>query len=221
MFDFRESCARGLDMLELEVALESVNRLAVYFDELKKWSRKVNLVARSTTEVQLLEKHFLDSLALVPLLDTPGGHLLDIGSGAGFPGLVCKAACSGLEVTLVEPRLKRVNFLKHIIRTLQLDKVRVAATRIEDGPFEASGSAVTHITARAVSDISGFLKMAEPFAASGVQLLCMKGPRWEEELVLAEPVIERSAYGLARVENYFLPFCKAERFLLIFQQKNI
>ena len=216
MVDFAQRLEQGLDILGIDVSPAAVHRLSVYFNELKKWSKKVNLIAKSTSDEQIIDNHFIDCLTLLPLLRGAGIHLLDIGTGAGFPALVCKAAELELSVTLVEPRQKRVSFLGHIVRTLELPKVKILACRAEDEAQLPATSTFTHITARAVTDLAALLQMVERFAPSAAQLICMKGPRWQEELAAAQEILARSAYTLDRVEHCTLPFSGAERSLLLF-----
>lgn len=220
MDNFNNRITAGLSLLGIEVAPEAVQQLSIYFKELKKWSQKVNLIAKSSTDEQILEKHFLDSLTLVPLLGGDQRHLLDIGTGAGFPGLICKAVCPQLQLTLVEPRLKRVSFLKHMVRSLNLQNVHILASRVEDVETSVSASEITHITARALNEISPFLEMVQQFAVEGAGVICMKGPRWEEELSAADPVIQRLGYRLVSNKQYSLPFSGGERNILIFKLKN-
>lgn len=219
MFDFRQRLETGLNVLGIEISLEAFDRLTLYFSELKKWSRKVNLIAKSASDEQIVENHFLDSLTILPLLDGVNPHLLDIGTGAGFPALVCKAAFPELVVTLVEPRLKRVSFLGHIVRTLGLKDVRILSCRVEDEEQLPSELEFTHITARAVTEIGSFLQMVERFSPSDPQLICMKGPKWREELAAASQILDRSPYKLERVVECSLPFSGAERSLLMFVVK--
>jgi 16S rRNA (guanine527-N7)-methyltransferase len=219
MFDFSQRIEIGLKILGIEISSEALVRLTLYFSELKKWSRKVNLIAKSTSDEQIVESHFLDSLTILPLLSGENTHLLDIGTGAGFPALVCKAALPELAVTLVEPRLKRVSFLGHIARTLDLEEVRISSCRVEDEERLPSALSFTHITARAVTEIGSFLQMVERFSPSSPQLICMKGPRWREELAAASEILDRSLYRLDRVVECTLPFSGAERSLLIFGVK--
>lgn len=220
MFDFSHRLETGLDGMGLELSPAAVGRLDLYFQELKKWSRKVNLIAKSAGDEQIVENHFLDSLSILPFLDGPATHLLDIGTGAGFPALVCKAACPELDVTLMEPRLKRVSFLGHIVRTLGLKKVTILPGRVEDGQLLPSSSGFTHITARAVTELASFLAMVERFSSSGPQLICMKGPKWQEELTAASAASASSSYTLDRVVEFTLPFSRAERNILIFKAEK-
>lgn len=217
MSNFQKRLCEGLALLDSQLEPETLNRLEFYFTELKKWSRKVNLIAKSSTDEQIIENHFLDSLTLLEKLQGSGRHLLDIGTGAGFPGLVCKVACPELQVTLMEPRLKRVSFLKHIVRNLRLEGVGILDKRVEECQDLTAKTVFSHITARAVADISGLFGMVQQLGADDAEILIMKGPKWREELVEAEAIIKQSGYVLAHRGKSFLPFSGAERNLLVFQ----
>jgi 16S rRNA (guanine527-N7)-methyltransferase len=213
--DFTGRLQKGLDLLELKVDSEGLKRLEYYFRELQKWSRKVNLIARSSTDEQIIENHFLDSLALLPLLESENCHLLDVGTGAGFPGLVCKAARPDMELTLVEPRKKRVFFLRHIVRILGLESVSIYDCRIEDEQKLGEIHAFTDVTSRAVSDIDKFLGMVLRFSAAGAKIICMKGPRWREEVTLVGEKMQ-NIYRLRKNVEITLPFSGAERAFLVY-----
>jgi 16S rRNA (guanine527-N7)-methyltransferase len=216
-FDFIAGLRSGCEELglsSLDVAAEE--RLVIYFRELKHWSRKINLIAKGATDQEILEKHFLDSLTLLPLLAGERQHLLDVGSGAGFPGLVCKAVDPALHVTLVEPRLKRVSFLRHVSRTLRLSDTSVLACRVEDEDMLPADIGVTHITSRAVTEIKAFLEMSDRFARPGVQVICMKGPKWEEELAAWNDSASSACFTLLSRREYILPVFRGTRNLLVF-----
>lgn len=212
---FADLLLRGAAALGLQLDPEAVAALTLYHRELQRWGEKVNLIARNTPQPQVVDSHFLDSLTLLPLLP-PGARLLDIGTGAGFPGLACKAVRPDLILTLVEPRLKRVSFLRHIVRTLGLTEVTIVADRIEDERQLASTTPFTHVTSRAVTDIAGLLTMAGRFARPGLRLIWMKGPKWREELAAAEAVVVASPFRLEQAIETTLPFSGAERALLVF-----
>ncbi len=217
--EFSARLATGLNSFNLVLPPDAVGRLACYFNELLKWSKKVNLIAKATEPEQIIENHFIDSLTLLPLLTGAGTHLLDIGSGAGFPGLVCKAALPELAVTLVEPRGKRVSFLGHIARTLGLQGVTILTCRIENEVQLPSRQIFSHITGRAITEIGPFLLMVERFAPTGPQVICMKGPKWQEELATAAEIVSRSSYRLTKVIEHTLPFSGAKRSLLLFDSR--
>ncbi len=216
-FDFSKELLIACERLQLaEPDDRAINKLTSYFLELKKWSRKVNLIAKGTGDVEILEKHFLDSLTLLPALTGHKPQLLDIGTGAGFPGLVCKAAMPELTVTLVEPRFKRVSFLRHIIRTLQLENITVLECRAEDEAKLPTESGFTHITSRAVSEIKLFLAMCDRFAVTGSKVICMKGPKWKEELDSFDASNSDKVFRFVSTTEYILPESKSIRNVMVF-----
>lgn len=198
----------------------ALSRLVTYYKELKHWSRRINLIAKKATDKEILEKHFLDSLTLLPLLQGDASHLLDVGTGAGFPGLVCKAAEPRLRLTLVEPRQKRVAFLSHIKRTLGLEELVILDCRVEDESLVATEGDYTHITSRAVTEVKPFLEMCARFMRPGVQVICMKGPKWREELSVYTEACAPGSFSLIRQEQYVLPESGGERHLLVFEGNN-
>jgi 16S rRNA (guanine527-N7)-methyltransferase len=214
-YDFKGRLREGLDHLELSLADDSIKSLEIYFNELKKWAGKINLIARSSSDEEILVNHFIDSLTILPLLKKTDSHLLDIGTGAGFPGLVCKTVLPDLKVTLVEPRQKRVSFLRHIIRTLGLQDVAVLDCRIEDEARLPSASSFTHITSRAVSDIKVFMAMVGRFSTGGARVICMKGPKWQVEVADTAQVLSET-YIQEEVIELCLPFSGARRALLVY-----
>lgn len=219
-FDFREQLLQGCSSLGIVLDAEAVERLFVYFTELTHWNRKINLIAKGTPEAEILENHFLDSLTLLPLLNTSENpHLLDVGSGAGLPGLVCKAARPEITVTLLEPRLKRVSFLRHVIRTLKLTGVSVLVARVEDEILLPSNPVFTHITSRAVTDIGEFLGMVSRLCDQGTTVICMKGPKWREELQAMQNHSPAISFQHVLTLERQLPFSGAERALLTFSRK--
>lgn len=215
-FDFQAELTASLGELEIEISQEAKTNLERYFEELQKWKKKVNLIAKSASDREVVEKHFVDSLVLVPHLCQKNVHLLDIGTGGGFPGLICKAALPDMQLTLVEPRLKRVSFLRHIVRTLGLTDVEVIAKRLEDVP-ELCKTGFSHITCRAVTEIGPFFEMVGGLSATGARVVLMKGPKWREELQRGERILGVTPYGFKNAVEYALPGSGARRALLFFE----
>lgn len=204
----------GVDGFAVEIGDQQSRPLYDYFLELKRWSRKMNLISKSGSDEEIVEKHFLDSLALLDLLRGPHASLLDVGSGAGFPGLVCKTARAELKVALVEPRLKRVSFLRHVCRLLGLADIEVHCCRLEEGVIEGESS-FTWVVGRAVADVGDFLAICGRFRDYGSSVVCMKGPGYLEEL--DEIAEAEKGWHLAETKNYRLPYSGAQRALLVFR----
>lgn len=206
--DSRDLLVRGGAQLGLAMDAAGVERLLAYLAELMKWSRRVNLIARDTPEAQAVETHFLDSLTLLPFMDEmEAPHLLDVGSGAGFPGLALACVRPDARFTLCEPRQKRVSFLRHVIRTLGLKNVEVVAERVEAHLPDWPGR-FTHLTSRAVAEPAAFLPLVRPLVTPGARVLLM--------LARAEGLagIDRTPSGPWRVEaerRFVLPFSGAPR----------
>ena len=215
---FQEILGRGTQGLEVSLTDESIPLLYRYFVELKHWSRRVNLVSKESSDSAIVENHFIDSLALLTVLGRHPPLLLDVGSGAGFPGLVCKAARHDLPVCLLEPRLKRVSFLNHIVRTLGLDKISVLALRLEEGLELPDEMNYTCVVSRAVTRIGGFLSLCSRWRRPGCRVICMKGPRYTEEI--REAGAAMSGWELTEVKTYRLPFSRASRALLVFRGRD-
>lgn len=120
----------GAHELGVELSDAGLDAFRVYLSELLKWNLKVNLTS-ITRPREIVVKHFLDSLALCRILPADGFSAVDIGSGAGFPGLAVKAAVPGMKLTLVEPAHKKASFLRAAFRLMGLSDVSVVESRVE------------------------------------------------------------------------------------------
>ena len=225
--DIENFLAHGLDLmgLSLDNQPEALSRLTLYFHELKKWNRKINLIARTLNDHQILENHFLDSLTLLSFLDLENQEqeiVLDVGTGAGFPGLVIKTVCPLLPVVLIEPRRNRYYFLKHIVRILELQGVELLNVRIEETAElkELSERKISFITSRAFTDIDQFIRLTAPYLVPGGRIVCMKGPGAEKELdTLVRKGLSEKFY-VVETKKLQLPFSAAERILIFIKRSD-
>lgn len=206
----------GVARLDLGVALPPgwAAGCARYKDELLRWNARVNLTA-ITAPAEVAEKHFLDSVAVLP--EVVGAHtLLDVGAGAGFPGLPLKLACPGLEVTLVDAVAKKVGFLKHVAAQLQLRGVRAVHGRAE-GRREAEGlPSVERVIARAFTDLHAWLELAPAYLAEGGRVVAMLGraPSRDE----LEATAARTGLRLVSERRYVLPLSGDPRAVAVFER---
>lgn len=146
---------------------------------------------------RLWRRHVVNSAAVAPFLPSSGA-LVDVGSGAGLPGIVLALMRPDLQVHLVEPMQRRVAWLTEVSRTLELDNVVVHGRRVEDLHGELVAEAVT---ARAVAPLAKLARWTLPIVRLGGALLAMKGQRAAEELAAAQPVLRRFDVASAQVHE--------------------
>ncbi len=164
---------------KIDVSRETLDQLTLYVDLLTKWQRRINLVGTKTL-ADVWRRHILDSAQVYPFI-VDRGPLLDLGSGAGFPGLVL--SIMGIpNITLLESNQKKCSFLKEVIRQTA-SSAEVFHGRIEDYP-EKNGAAT--ITARAVAPLGDLFDLSYPLLASGGKCLFLKGETYEQELTQSE-----------------------------------
>jgi len=163
---------------QADVSRETLARLKRYAEMLEKWNRRINLVGRGTIE-DLWRRHMLDSAQLLPLIPQDAGSLVDLGSGAGFPGLVL-AICGVKNVHLIEADRKKCAFLREVARETDTP-VTIHNKRIEEiESFQAD-----IVTSRALAPLPKLLDMAAPFTKKHSILLFLKGRSADGELTEA------------------------------------
>jgi 16S rRNA (guanine527-N7)-methyltransferase len=148
----RNLLAAGAAELEISLTQDAISQLYSYASELQAWNRKMNLTG-PTSEEEIVVKHFLDSLIYTQYLpDQISESLLDVGTGAGFPGLPLKIVRPALAVTLLEPSEKKTAFLHHMIGTLGLEKIVVVSRRVQEFIRDPGNLArFRHVVTRAVN----------------------------------------------------------------------
>lgn len=159
---------RLLEPFKLELSSSQIAQLLEYLKLLLKWNRKMNLTAIRTPEA-CVTRHFGESLYLARWT-TIEGRLLDIGSGAGFPGLALKIAFPWLAVTLLEPVAKKRAFLKEVARTCGIESVEVRGERLQDFLRQDPDARFDAATARAVGHVESLAGQAAKFLAPGSRL---------------------------------------------------
>ena len=164
----------GLHRLGLELTEEQSNQFLCYQQELLDWNTRMNLTSITNPE-EVMIKHFLDSLSLLLAFDAPEARLLDIGTGAGFPGLPLKIVRPQWQMLLLEATGKKVAFLQHLIETLHFTSIAAVHGRAEElaskGEYRATFDVVT---ARAVASLPALLEYASPFCRVGGQIILPK-----------------------------------------------
>jgi len=164
----------GARILRLELGPAALKQFHFYLTQLQLWNQRVNLTGLRTGQ-EMVSKHFLDSLAVLPFLK-PARSLADLGSGAGFPGLALKLVRPELELTLVEGRGKKAAFLEYLIACLKLPGVTVAQTNLTVAAARQWGPRFQAVVSRAAFKLRQFLELAAPLLLAGGLALALKGP---------------------------------------------
>lgn len=173
----------GLQQLGLNLSEQQREQFFRYRAELLDWNTRVNLTA-ITNPGEVLVKHFLDSLSLLLVYDKPQADLLDIGTGAGFPGLALKIVRPQWQVVLLEATGKKVTFLRHVIETLHLTGVEAVHGRAEELASKPQYRAAFNVvTARAVAALPTLLEYSTPFCQVGGEIILLKKGDIAGELV--------------------------------------
>jgi 16S rRNA (guanine527-N7)-methyltransferase len=162
----------GVVALGLKLPLATLEHLRIYLEELQVWNAKTNLTGLKNPR-DVIIKHFLDSLAVLPFVGQ-AASLIDLGSGAGFPGLVLKLARPALNLTLVEARQKKAAFLEYLISRLRLTGVEVVQTHLTPSLARKWEPKVDAVVSRATFLLPRLLELAEPLLAKGGLVLALK-----------------------------------------------
>lgn len=199
----RRNAADGLSWPDQKEDPARAIRLAEFLYELKHWNRAYNLTAIDDPE-QMVIRHILDSLVVAPWVQ---GRVLDVGTGAGLPGIPLAVMDTELDVTLLDSTSKKVRFLNHAIRTLKLQNVEAVHSRVEDyqslAPFDV-------VISRAFSSVAEYARMTRHLLGPKSRLLAMKGKHPESEIKdLPEWIMVEA------VEKLAVPGLHEERHLVI------
>jgi 16S rRNA (guanine527-N7)-methyltransferase len=196
--------ASGLAKLGLSLAPGQRAALAILVAELADWNTRMNLTA-ITDPAEVVDKHLLDSLAVLP--HVKGLAVADVGSGAGFPGLPLAVADPDRRYTLIESTGKKVKFLRHAVERLELPNVDVLLGRAEalkpSQPFDS-------VISRALGPLSDFIRVAGHLAGRRGRLLAMKGKPPTEELKALPPGWKALAVHPVRVPGLDAERCLVE-----------
>ncbi|HHU76856.1 MAG TPA: 16S rRNA (guanine(527)-N(7))-methyltransferase RsmG [Firmicutes bacterium] len=203
---------------KIELSPEQGLLFEKYYRILTYYNQKFNLT-RITGKNEILEEHFLDSLAGFSLgLEKAGEELLDLGSGAGFPGLPIKIFLPDLQLHLVDSRRKKILFLRKAVRELELKKITFLQKRAEELGQGEGREKYGWVTARALAPLNVAVELALPLIKIGGYFWAFKGQGFKAELREAEKIIEKCGGRLQKTITYTLPHAKKKRSLLLFKK---
>jgi 16S rRNA (guanine527-N7)-methyltransferase len=204
----------GIDLDE-----KAIEAFDLYLKELLKWNQKINLTA-IRSEKGIVLKHFIDSFSVYPYLDIRSS-ILDIGSGAGFPGIPLKIVQPNLAMTLVDSVRKKVDFQRHIIRILGLKGIEAIHGRVQDKEIlQGLGGRFDITLSRAFSDLRTFLVLSFPFLKEKGTAIAMKGEVDDRDIRLLTEA-EGAQYRLEKSVSLTLPFSSFKRTILLFEKRQV
>lgn len=203
-------------LIGISLSNGQLNSLLQYEKELLEWNSRFNLTAIREPE-KIRSKHFLDSLTCLTIMrEKPADRLIDIGTGAGFPGIPLKIACPQLRITLVESVGKKANFCRHIVKSLGLEGIEVVQERAEAvGQMPKYREQFDWVVARAVASLPILVEYMLPLARIGGSAIAMKGESAPAEAHAADRATHLLGGKLRRLTPIMLPGVADERYLVV------
>ena len=193
------------------------DKLEIYYNFLIEENRKYNLT-RITSKEEVWEKHFNDSLEVFKVVEFKNGSsVADLGTGAGFPGVLLKLKNQELKVSLIEATTKKCHFLEMLIDKLELSGINVLNKRIEE---IKEREIFDIVVSRALADIRTVLELSSGIIKTNGQVVLYKGPSYLEELEEAKVAIKKLGYELTKVHEYALLDNELKRYLLVFKKNK-
>ncbi|MBW2637314.1 MAG: 16S rRNA (guanine(527)-N(7))-methyltransferase RsmG [Deltaproteobacteria bacterium] len=189
-----------------------------YCEELIFWNKSISLVSvKSPLDIPV--KHFIDSLTVLQFIEKKSSRLLDLGSGAGFPGIPLKIVLKPLKLTLVESSRKKASFLKNVARKLDLDDVTIINERVEsllEGKDHRGSYDI--VISRATFKLPELIERGAPFLSSGGTLIAMKGKNTAIEIEEATGLALKNGLALPECHDIELPMTGHKRKILLFKK---
>ena len=199
--EFKEEWTKKYPESANKIAEEQMKKYFFYMELLLEWNQKMNLTA-ITDPKEIILKHFIDSMTISPYIKQEK-KVIDVGTGAGFPGIPLAIICPNTSFTLIDALNKRISFLKEIVTKLQLSNVIVEHARAEDFAKE-NREKYDIATSRAVANLPVLLEYLLPFVKKEGKCICMKGPNIQEELDEAKKAIAVLGGELEKVDYFHL-----------------
>lgn len=193
----------GFASLGITPDAKAVERLKTYFEYLEERNRVMNLTAISGTE-DVARLHFLDCAALLKVCDFEDKKVIDVGTGAGFPGMVLKTVQPGMDITLLDSLNKRIDFLSEVCNKLALDGVQCVHARAEEIPEERR-AAYDIAVSRAVARLGTLCELCLPYLRVGGVFIAMKGPDCDTEVEEAKSAMHMLGAQLKDIVRYTIP----------------
>lgn len=217
--DFEKEIMGYVEELGVKLSKEQAGMFFNYMNLLLEWNEKINLTA-ITEEKEVIVKHFVDSLTISKYIPV-GASLIDVGTGAGFPGIPLKIIRDDLKITLLDSLQKRINFLDVVIKELKLKNIETIHARVEEfGKNSKYRESFEVATSRAVANLSTLTEYLLPLVKLRGIAICMKGSSVEEELENSKKAINVLGGKVSNVFEFDLPKTDIKRNVVIVDKIN-
>lgn len=214
---FKESLTEKAKQLQINLNENQIEQFYQYMELLVEWNKKMNLTAIIEPN-EIILKHFIDSLTINNYLKQ-AETILDIGTGAGFPGIPLKIVEKEKKITLLDSLNKRIQFLQVVIQTLKLEKIEAIHGRAEEFiKQEAKREVYDIVVSRAVARLNILLEYMLPFTKIGGKCICMKAIDIQEELQEAEKAMKLLGGEIEKVDTISLPESDIKRNIIIIKK---
>ena len=215
--EFKKILERYLEKLEIKLDEKQMTQFYEYMKLLIEWNEKINLTAITEPE-EIILKHFVDSLTIAKYIKKDA-QLVDVGTGAGFPGIPLKIYRKDIKITLMDSLNKRINFLKEVIEKLGLKEIKTVHSRAEEfGKNKNYREKFDISTSRAVANMSTLAEYLIPCLKESGIAIAMKGPDVEEELEKSKNAIQTLGGEISNIENFNLPDSDIKRNVILIKK---
>jgi 16S rRNA (guanine527-N7)-methyltransferase len=215
--EFSKRIKQYAKKIEMELKEKQVHQFFSYMKQLLEWNEKINLTAITNPEEVIL-KHFIDSITIVKYIKE-NAKIVDVGTGAGFPGIPLKIMREDVEVTLLDSLKKRIHFLEEVIKELELVKVRTIHARVEEFAKDKKyREKFDYTTSRAVANLSTLSEYLIPLVKIDGYSIVMKGSQIEEEVQKSKHAISVLGGTIEKIDYFQLPESNIERNILLLRK---
>lgn len=214
IIEFKELMSYYGKKMDIVFNDKQIEQFYNYMNLLLEWNEKINLTSIVEPKEVVL-KHFIDSLTINKYIEE-NATLVDVGTGAGFPGIPIKIYRPDVKVTLVDSLNKRINFLNEVINKLELTNIETVHSRVEEfGKNKKYREKFNIVTARAVANLSVLSEYLIPLNKIGGKCICMKGSEIEEECTNSKKAINILGGKIKKIDKFYLPDSDITRNLII------
>lgn len=215
--DFRNIFEEYSKKIAINIDEEKINKFYTYMNLIRQWNKNINLTA-ITDPHEIILKHFIDSLTINKYIKQ-NAKIIDVGSGAGFPGIPLKILRDDIDIVLLDSLNKRINFLNEVIEKLNLQKVVTIHSRAEElAKAHNYREMFDYSTSRAVANMSTLSEYLIPFIKIGGMAICMKGASVQEELEKSQRAIKMLGAKIVKREEFKLPESDMERNIILIEK---